>query len=100
MNTAPEIYQAHHKHHELLGKQGSLVSFSKISAAPAGQTRSTPYYIGLIQLDDDETTHMFQLTNSLNDEPQIGMRMELVLRKQSEHGTGLIRYALKASPLP
>ncbi len=64
---------------QLLGKNGRIVSFSKIYIPPAGYEDQAPYYIAVI----DMGTHrvMGQLVDEYESAVKIGARVQAVIRR-------------------
>jgi hypothetical protein len=85
--------------YELEG-EGELRSYTEVTSAPSGHEDGTPYYLAMIELDEGPIITA-QLTDvAVEDfEPEIGDRVELVVRRVKEQGDdGLILYAYKFRP--
>ena len=73
---------------------GTLLTWTKINSAPKGFECATPYYLGIITLDEGVliTANITEIIEKL----EIGMPMKAVFRKLYQKGeTGIIRYGLK-----
>ncbi|MCX8170072.1 MAG: Zn-ribbon domain-containing OB-fold protein [Candidatus Methanomethyliaceae archaeon] len=81
-----------------LPQRGILLSFSIIRNPPTGFEKTTPYVIGLVELEDG-TKLLTQITDVDIDEIKIGMELEQVFRRISEDGdSGIIQYGIKFRP--
>ena len=74
------------------GKTGTIVSFSIVHNAPSGFEDNVPYAIALVALDDGSKI-ISQVVDS--DRIEIGMKVELCLRKVYSDGGGVISYGAK-----
>ncbi len=82
----------------LLTRQGTVYSYTVVTSAPADFEEQAPYVLALIQLDDGSMLTA-QLTD-MAEEPEIGMRVEMVTRKLRTDGdAGIILYGYKFRPL-
>lgn len=83
--------------HHLSGR-GSIYSFTTVYQAPEGFEQNVPYVVALIDLDEGPRITA-QLTDVDPERVEIGMPVEMVIRKWSEQGeTGLINYGYKFRP--
>lgn len=81
-----------------LSGKGTVTSFTTVAAAPEDFVPFTPYVLALVQLDEGPTVTA-QLTD-LDDDPEIGMRVEMAIRKLRTDGPrGIIVYGPKFRPL-
>ena len=81
-----------------LSGKGTVYSFTTITAPPEPFEAFAPYTLALIKLDEGPTVTM-QLTD-LDAPPEIGMRVEMVVRKLRTDGDkGIIIYGPKFRPL-
>lgn len=83
-----------------LGGEGEIQSYTEVTSAPSGHEDRAPYYLAMVELDEGPTV-TGQLTDvAVEDfEPEIGARVELVIRRVKEQGEdGLILYAYKFRP--
>jgi uncharacterized OB-fold protein len=78
--------------------EGTLLSYTVIYQAPEGFDSQIPYAVGLVELaEGPRLTAMLSDTNL--DELQIGMPVEMVIRKINQEGeSGLINYGYKFRP--
>ena len=75
---------------------GGVVSFTKINTAPKGFEAHTPYFIGVIKLDEGPTVTAQIITDV---PPEIGKKVVPTFRKIQEDGPGgLITYGIKYKP--
>jgi uncharacterized protein len=78
---------------------GALLSFTQVFNPAAGYESVSPYFIGLIQIDDGPRL-LAQLTDVRSDVVVTGMRMEAVVRRLKVDGdNGPILYGSKFRPL-
>jgi uncharacterized OB-fold protein len=76
-----------------------VYSYSTVYQAPEGFEDYVPYVVALIRLDEGPLVSA-QLTDLGNEEPSIGMRVEMVTRKLREYGEdGYIVYGYKFRPV-
>lgn len=81
-----------------LSGKGTVYSFTTITAPPEPFETFAPYTLALIKLDEGPMVTM-QLTD-LDAPPEIGMRVEMVVRKLRTDGDkGIIIYGPKFRPL-
>jgi len=75
--------------------QGEIYSYSTLFQAPLGYEGFIPYTVALIKLKEGPLVSA-QLTDTDNDEAQVGMKVEMVTRKLREYGEdGVIVYGYK-----
>lgn len=78
--------------------RGKVYSFTTVYQAPAGFEEQTPYKIALIELEEG-TMLTAQLTDLGNEEPYIGMPVEMTTRKlRSDGERGILTYGYKFRP--
>jgi uncharacterized OB-fold protein len=81
-----------------LSGKGTVYSFTTVTAPPEPFEAFAPYTLALIKLDEGPVVTM-QLTD-LDAPPEIGMRVEMVVRKLRTDGEqGIIIYGPKFRPL-
>ncbi len=77
--------------------RGHVYSYTQVLHPPEEYKGQAPYYLALIQLDEGPRVTA-QLTD-LENEPEIGMRVEMVTRKlRAEGPDGIIIYGYKFRP--
>ncbi len=83
--------------YELKGK-GEVVSYTMVRSAPPDHEYDKPYPLALIELKDGPVITA-QLTDVAEEDINVGMDVEMVIRKVVEQGEdGLILYAYKFRP--
>lgn len=102
LHFPPRIVCPDCKHRELepftFRGRGTVYSFTTVYQAPDGFEDYVPYVVALIDLDEGPRVTA-QLTDVDPDDVEIGMPVEMVVRKLSEEGEqGLIRYGYKFRP--
>ncbi len=81
-----------------LAGMGTVMSFTTVAAPAEEFAPFAPYVLAFVQLDEGPTITA-QLTD-LDGEPQVGMRVEMVIRKLRTDGArGIIIYGPKFRPL-
>lgn len=98
----PRIVCSKCKHREFkpfsFSGKGSVYSYSTVFQAAAQFEDHVPYIVALIDLEEGPRITA-QLTDVASDEVEIGMPVEMVIRKISEEGErGLIVYGYKFRP--
>ncbi len=78
--------------------RGEIYSHTTVHNSPEGYEDTTPYTVALIKLEEGPLVTA-QLTDTANNEVEIGMPVEMVTRKLSTQGEeGLIIYGYKFRP--
>ncbi len=81
-----------------LSGEGTLATFTVVYQAPDGYGSQVPYAVGLVDLEDGPRLTAM-LTDADLDTLQIGMPLEMVIRKINEDGEeGVIHYGYKFRP--
>ncbi len=75
-------------------RTGKIKSYSQIHAAHKDFEDETPYYIGLIELEN-EVTVFAQIVDSDESEIEIGKKVKKVFRKVNSSEEGVIAYGHK-----
>ncbi|MBI4137077.1 OB-fold domain-containing protein [Candidatus Roizmanbacteria bacterium] len=99
MNNSPvKIWRNQSKIRSLLGKRGTIVSFTTVRVPPAGFEDQAPYSVILVQLD--EQCVVGQLVDYDAKHLRIGQAVVAVLRRVKTPGKeGIIPYGVKFRPL-
>ena len=80
-----------------LSGKGTVFSFTTVTTPAEAFEEYAPYVVALVKLDEGPLVTA-QLTD-LNGPPQIGLRVEMVIRKQRTDGSrGIIVYGPKFRP--
>lgn len=78
---------------------GKIYSFTTINEPPAGFEEQAPYPVAIIELEEGPMV-IAQLTDFGDEEPEIGMPVEMVTRKLFADGKrGVLVYKYKFRPL-
>jgi len=97
-DICPECSQPAHELYTFSGK-GEVYSFSTVYNAPAGYEEYVPYTVALVKLDEGPMLTA-QLTDLGEQEPEIGMPVEMVTRRLRADGDkGMIVYGYKFRPM-
>ncbi len=80
--------------------RGEVVSFTTVTQAPEGFTEQAPYVVALIRLEEGPMLTA-QLTDLGDQEPYIGMPVEMVTRRlrTDREERGIILYGYKFRPI-
>lgn len=80
--------------------KGEVYSYTVMHDAPAGFDDKTPYAVALVKLEEGPVVTA-QLTDLGEEQPRIGMPVEMVTRKIREDGDerGMLIYGYKFRPL-
>jgi uncharacterized OB-fold protein len=97
-DVCPECSKPAKELYTFSGK-GEVYSFSTVLNAPAGFEEYAPYTVALVKLDEGPMLTA-QLTDLGEQEPEIGMPVEMVTRKLRTDGDkGVILYGYKFRPV-
>ncbi len=78
--------------------RGEVYSHSTVYQAPEGYEEFVPYTVALVKLDEGPMVTA-QLTDLGDEEPEIGMPVEMVTRRLRDNGpSGIIIYGSKFRP--
>ncbi|MFA9491641.1 MAG: Zn-ribbon domain-containing OB-fold protein, partial [Anaerolineales bacterium] len=79
--------------------KGEVYSYSTLYDAPAGHEEQAPYTVALVQLEEGPMVTA-QLTDLDEQQPEIGMPVEMVTRKLRADGDrGILVYGYKFRPV-
>jgi uncharacterized OB-fold protein len=80
--------------------KGEVYSYTVMHDAPAGFDETTPYAVALVKLEEGPVVTA-QLTDLGEEQPRIGMPVEMVTRKIREDGDerGMLIYGYKFRPV-
>ncbi|OGD88189.1 hypothetical protein A2870_02560 [Candidatus Curtissbacteria bacterium RIFCSPHIGHO2_01_FULL_41_11] len=79
-----------------VGKNGKIVSFTRIFAAPKGFEQQVPYYTGIIKFEDG-TAKPLEIIDANENSIKIGAKVKTVIRRIGlSEPEELIRYGPKA----
>jgi uncharacterized OB-fold protein len=99
MISPVKIWRNQKKTRPLLGKVGTILSWSKVLVPPAGFSSQAPYIIVIVSRDQGSNM-ICQLVDYDEKDLKIGMKVVTVLRKTRESDTeGIIPYGVKVKPL-
>lgn len=80
-----------------LQKEGSVVTFTKIFAAPSGFEHQIPYFVGIIKFKDN-SKQTLEIVDAKD--LKIGSKIKTVLRRINQASLeGVIHYGIKAKAL-
>lgn len=96
-DICPDCGEGAKKTHRFSGK-GEIYSHTTVYQAPAGHEQNAPYPVAMVRLEEGPLVSA-QLTDLGDQEPEIGMPVEMVTRKlKSEGERGPIVYGYKFRP--
>ena len=99
MISPVKIWRNQSEIRNLLGIEGSIVSWTKIIVPPAGFTSQAPYIVVLVKLATGRRLTA-QLVDFDEDEVKIGLKIITVLRKTVEpEEESVIPYGIKCKPV-
>ena len=79
--------------------RGKVFSYTTVFNAPAGHEEQAPYTVAMVQLEEGPLVTA-QLTDIDENEPEVGMPVEMVTRKLSSEGDqGILIYGYKFRPV-
>jgi uncharacterized OB-fold protein len=100
MLSPVKIWRNQKKIASLIGKYGTVISYTYIRVPPADFAHMAPYPVAIIALDDHEGNITVQLVECQNSEIKTGLRVKTVLRRLTlASGDGVIPYGIKAVPV-
>ena len=94
-NISPiKIWREAKNQHKYLGKTGNIVSFTQINAGPAGFEKQTPYWAGIMELQNGERI-AGQIVNS-EKKPAVKSKVIAILRRTREPDKKeIVQYGIK-----
>lgn len=95
MISPVKIWRRQKEVRKILGKEGKIVTFTKIFIAGSDFKKYAPYFVVLVKLDDGERS-MAQLVDYTDVKVKIGARVKAILRKVREVSSeDVIAYGVK-----
>lgn len=95
MLSPVKIWRNQKKIRELLGKQGKIISFTKVFVPPAGYESQAPYIVAIAQLEGNVRV-IAQVIDWQIEKIKIGMAVITILRRTKDPGVeGIIPYGIK-----
>lgn len=83
----------------LLGKSGTIVSWTEINVAPPQYSSKTPYTVILVELEDMSKIYG-QFVDFKNADRKIGKNVRTILRRNGDVGPeDVLEYTIKFIPL-
>jgi uncharacterized OB-fold protein len=99
MNNTVAIWRKTRQVHNLLGKKGKLVVWTKIYIAPEGFEQNVPYVVGLIKFEDGKTVPL-QVVDCDEKTLQSGQEVVAVVRRLGDvQKQEVIQYGIKVQPV-
>ena len=97
-DICPDCGQEAKENYKFSGR-GEVYSFTTVHDPPAGYEENAPYTVAIVRLNEGPMITA-QLTDLGDQEPEIGMPVEMVTRKLRTDGDrGMIIYAYKFRPV-
>lgn len=94
MISPVKIWRNQKKIREVLGEEGSILSYSLIRVPPAGFEDQAPYFVVLVKLPNRK--YVGQLVDCKAEEVQIGKKVKAILRRvRRPSEEGIIPYGIK-----
>ena len=100
MSISPvKIWRSQKKIQNLLGKVGTIISYSLVYVPPEGFESEAPYPVVLVEFPDKEK-YTAQLVDWGEKDLKIGQKVQAILRKTRNPGLeGVIPYGIKFKPI-
>lgn len=99
VNNPPVIWRRHRQLHKYLGKQGKVITWTKIFVAPENFESEVPYICAIVEFTD-KTRMTVQVIDVGDSEIKIGQKVQVVLRRIGKApADGLIQYGVKVRPV-
>jgi uncharacterized OB-fold protein len=98
MNSPVKIWRNQKYITKMLGREGTIVSWTIVRVPPAGFSHLAPYPVVIVELGGERITA--QLVDWMPEDLRVGKKVRIVVRKISEPSTeGIIPYGIKVRPL-
>lgn len=98
MISPVKLWRNQRKVRELIGKKGTVISWTIIRVPPQGFETQSPYPVVLVDLGDRR--EIGQLVDVVGSEVKIGQRVKAILRRVRAPDTeGVIQYGIKFRPV-
>jgi len=100
MSHSPvKIWRKQKTDRDLLGKNGTIISWTEINVAPPQYSSKTPYTVVLVKLDDSSNIYG-QMVDFEKKDREIGKKVRSSLRRNGDVGPeDVLEYTVKFVPL-
>ena len=99
MSSSVRLWRKQQDDASLLGKRGTIVSWTEIFVAPPKFSKQAPYTIVLVELENSKKVYGQLVDFDLSDR-QIGKQVSSVLRRNGEvDAQEVIEYGVKFKPV-
>jgi len=100
MSHSPvKIWRKQKTDRDLLGKNGTIISWTEINGAPPQYSSKTPYTVVLVKLDDSSNIYG-QMVDFEKKDREIGKKVRSILRRNGDVGPeDVLEYTVKFVPL-
>ncbi len=99
MQTAIGTWRKHQTLHKFLGKQGTLLLWTKLFVAPTGFEHQTPYLVGMVDFGNEQK-QLIEIVDVSEEELTVGQKVDVVIRRSGKPSAeGVIEYGVKAKIL-
>lgn len=99
MISPVKIWRNQKKIRALLGREGSIITWTKIYVPPEGFESQAPYVVAIVELAD-KSHCTAQLVDFEQKHLAIGQKVRTILRKTRNPGSeGVIPYGIKFKPI-
>jgi len=99
MISPVKIWRRQKEKREILGKEGKVISWTKIYVAPKDFKNIAPYLVVLVELEDKKK-FVGQLVDYEEKDLKFGQKVKAVLRKTRNVGSeDVIPYGIKFKPI-
>lgn len=98
MISPVKIWRNQKKVQELLGKEGKIISWTKVYVPPSGFISQAPYIVTIVELTN-KLRIICQYVDWNENELVIGQKVRTILRRTQESDIdGIIPYGIKVKP--
>ena len=100
MSHSPvKIWRKQKTDRDLLGKTGTIISWTEINVAPPQYSSKTPYTVVLVKLDNSSNIYG-QMVDFEKKDREIGKKVRSILRRNGDVGPeDVLEYTVKFVPL-
>lgn len=99
MISPVKIWRNQKKIQSLLGKTGTIISWTRIHVPPAGFSDHAPYVVVIVQWETGGA-YMAQLVDCTDAHIRVGQRVTAILRRTRDPGEeDVIPYGIKFKPI-
>lgn len=99
MENAVKVWRRQQKNKQMLQKEGTIVTWTRIVVAPPAFANYTPYVVVLVELEDNKRVYG-QLVDFDDADLKFGQKVKAILRRAKEvSSSDVIEYGIKFKPI-